>query len=110
MNQTGGKHAVKGKQKPLLKPSLSKMGSIGKRGLSHRSPLSTNVKCFKHSLLCPSFVHKMEIQEESGERVSFKMEEYATSFPRILVAEFQIRTSYSRTCTEDRRQVGDRSK
>lgn len=30
------------------------------------------------------------------------------SFRRILVAEFQIRTSYSRTCTEDRRQVGDK--
>lgn len=30
------------------------------------------------------------------------------SFPKILVADFQIRTNYSRTCTEDRRQTGER--
>lgn len=78
MSQTGGKHAVKGKQKPLLQPSLSRMGSIRKRGLSQCSSLSKNAECFKRSLLCPFFVHNMEIQEESGERVSFKLEEYVT--------------------------------
>lgn len=30
------------------------------------------------------------------------------SFTKILVADFPIRTNYSRTCTEDRRQIGER--
>lgn len=45
------------------------------RGLSYLSSVSENFKSFKHFLFCPLFVHNMEIQDVSGNRVSFKMEE-----------------------------------
>lgn len=103
MNQTGGKHAVKGKQKPLLQPSLSKMESTGKRGPFYKCQMSQALSSLP--ILCTQYGNTGGIWPKGkfqNGRICNR------SFPRILVAEFQIRTSYSRTCTEDRRQVGDR--
>lgn len=79
------------------------------RGRGDSSPsFSANLKPSKYLLFCPIFIHNMEIQEATGEKVRNERNKKCNSFPRIMVAKFQIRTSHSRTGIENGRQIGDR--
>lgn len=104
MNQTGGNMQQK-KKKNFLQPSLSKTGSIRKRGPSSsffpfykcqvfQAPSCLPILCTQHGDLGGIW---WEGKFQSG-RICNR------SFPRKPVAEFQIRTSHSRTCTENRRR------
>lgn len=105
------------KRKPRKTLTLSQPSFLRKmlQDVKKRGPflsLSENLKSFKHLLFCPSFVTEYGniggicwVGNFKNGRKNVQTE----VFSRIQAAKFQVKASHSRTCTEERRQAGERT-